>query len=443
MSVKKKTIASILAATTFASAAAVTVSPAVSNAASNADNLVKKAENLAGALKWEISVEYRKTAYPKNVIDYPNMKLFNDTKAALKTAQTAVSKLSGKEKTVLSAKLDEVNKYYQRSIHLIDAITAGKKIEKQKVRLSNAIAKKVDAEAVQAYHDLSKEIRKQAILLDRVYGQSTRDLVRDEFKKSAEAVVADAKYPVSVKIELDRVQTGLHNDSDKEVEKRTANALAFLKQVKNSTLKADLTAQLNKQLEAVLSSSNSVGAVKLAVENYGFDLTAYNKVSVDSRKAAIAADVISNRGEGFESKAEVQKVINASAAVRTALEDATQKVKAGNTTVDAFLGGVIQAVEDNQTILATVQGEKTEDFLRGLTSLVDGGFQLTKTETDRINSALGIKLDPAMKYKSYKQLSANGQKAVNDVLNATLDPSSFSTAVQAVVLALLENQLTQ
>ncbi len=444
MSLKKKSLAAILATTTLAaSVAVVTVNPTASSAASNAENLVKKAEQLSGALKWEISVEYRKTAYPNNVVDYPNMKLFNDTKAALQSAKAAVSKLSGKEKTVLSARLDEVNKYYTRSLNLIDAITAGKKIEKQKVELTNALAKGVDQATVKAYHDLSTAIRKQAIILDRVYGQSTRDLVRDEFKKSAETVIAQSLYPVSTKIELDRLQTGLDKNNDKEVETRVTNAVKFLKKVENAKQKADLASQLNKELELILANSNSPEAVKVAVENYSFDLTAYNKITLDSRKTAIAGDVIVNRGNGFN-KAELQKVLNASAAVRTAFEEATQKVKAGNTTVDQFLGGVVTAVDANKASLKTVQGEKTEEFLRGLTSLLDQGFTLTKDETDQINKLLGAKvLEDGKVYKSYKQLSPNGQKAVDEVLNASLDASSFSVLVQAVVMAVLENQLTQ
>jgi len=68
---------------------------------SQAEKLVVQAEKLAGALKWQISVEYNKT------LAMPDMKLFNSTKTVHSTAQTAVNSLKDSRKAALQQRLDQ------------------------------------------------------------------------------------------------------------------------------------------------------------------------------------------------------------------------------------------------------------------------------------------------------------------------------------------------
>lgn len=143
---------------------------------SNAEKLVVKAEKLAGSLKWQVSYEYRKKAFPKNELDYPNMKLFNEVKAALKAAREEVKKLKGKEREVFEARLSQnVQVYVDRAISYIDAVSAGKKIEAKTNTLRQLISSNIiNAKTETAYHDLTKEIRRQSPVFSKVYGVSTR-----------------------------------------------------------------------------------------------------------------------------------------------------------------------------------------------------------------------------------------------------------------------------
>lgn len=107
---------------------------------------------------------------------------------------------------------------------------AGKKIVEKKVILEQKLQKnEIDDTTEKAYHDLSCELKKQSILLDRVYGQSTRDIIRNHFKKSAEAVKEKALYPVSTKMELDRANEALAKGNKEEANKRLKAADEFLK----------------------------------------------------------------------------------------------------------------------------------------------------------------------------------------------------------------------
>ncbi|MFT4415333.1 MBL fold metallo-hydrolase [Fredinandcohnia humi] len=145
--------------------------------------LVNTAKNYAGALKWEISLEYRQTKYPKNPISYIDMKLYNLTKNAMLAAEKSVATLSGTQKAVLKGELDNnVGTYYKRAQAFIDAITAGEKLLKRandyKAQYNlnpNSI------ETKNAYSALLAESRKLNIMLYRVYGKSTRDAILEKY----------------------------------------------------------------------------------------------------------------------------------------------------------------------------------------------------------------------------------------------------------------------
>jgi trimeric autotransporter adhesin len=237
----------IASAAAVAASAFVAVNPAQAATAAEAEVLVKKAENLGGTLKWAISLEGSWDGF-----NYPNMKLFNDTKAAHAKAVTAVSNLSGTQKAALETRLNNnVKLYVDRAVTLIDAVSAGMKIaEKQEALETKLNAEEIDATTVSAYHELAKEIRKQEVLLSRVYGQSSRAEIRENYQHTAEAVLEDALYPVSVQIELDRLDAAITAKNETEAKKRYDNVVAWLPLVTNATMKADLTAKFDSKKSA-------------------------------------------------------------------------------------------------------------------------------------------------------------------------------------------------
>ncbi|MBH0169293.1 Ig-like domain-containing protein [Fictibacillus sp. 18YEL24] len=238
----------VASAAAVAASAFVAVNPAQAATAAEADVLVKKAESLGGTLKWAISVEGSWDGHSN-----PDMKLFNDTKAAHAKAVTAVSSLpAGSQKTALQTRLnDKVKLYVDRAVTVIDAVSAGKKIEGKKMALETQLdASKIDSATVKAYDDLSAEIRKQESLLSRVYGQTSRASIRDYYQKSAEAVKAEAKYPVSVLVELGRLDAAITAKNLTEATTRYTNISDWLPKVENATMKAELQAQFDAKKSA-------------------------------------------------------------------------------------------------------------------------------------------------------------------------------------------------
>nr|WP_249365686.1 hypothetical protein [Cytobacillus citreus] len=193
--------------------------PSKSNATSlsEAEKLVQKAENAATVLKWEISLEHRKIKY-SDPVTLPNMDLYNTTKHARQLAYNAIKSLPAQEKVKLTKRMESnVDIHFNRSMAYIDAIMSGKKIMYKTNDFYEAYGlNPLSDQTEKAYHDLSSEIRKQAILLYRVYGKSTRDAIIDKYKSPGEKAIQSTKSVISVKMEIDQLHQSIANNKNKE-----------------------------------------------------------------------------------------------------------------------------------------------------------------------------------------------------------------------------------
>jgi SbsC C-terminal domain/Transglycosylase SLT domain len=168
---------------------------------SEAEKLVRQAEAYAGTVKWDISYENTKS------VDYPNMKAFNAAKNYRSKAAAAINTLPASQRTALNKRLDDnVKIHVDRAANYIDSITAGKKIVEQQALLNKKINNGNLDEVEETYHSLSFEIRKQAIILYRVYGKSTRDAILAKYKAPAESLIEGVKHEVTSSMLLDDIQ---------------------------------------------------------------------------------------------------------------------------------------------------------------------------------------------------------------------------------------------
>lgn len=301
---KQKTF-KIISASAIAASAFVATTPIEAATVSQVDNLVKTAKTAGTVLKWAISIEG--TADGKT----RPWEAYNNAKTAYNNAVKAVNTLPSAQKNKYMVELDtEVKLHIDRTMRYIDAITAGEKIkEKQQLLAYQLDLNAINETTEKAYHELSTEIRKQAILLDRVYGQSTRDLIRSQYKQAAEMVRDKAKYPVTVKTELDLATKELSANNSWAADKHIAEAKKYLNYVDNAVIKKTLTDRLNtidgkltpkvekisaaesKRIKvefnkAMLSGSNINGAENLA--NYAVTGRTIKSVKLaDDKKSAI------------------------------------------------------------------------------------------------------------------------------------------------------------
>ncbi|QOR66315.1 hypothetical protein IM538_21535 [Cytobacillus suaedae] len=298
---KKKAI-KVLTSTAIAATAFVAANPAQAASTTDAQTLVSKAKDAATVLKWAISMEGSADGTTRPWAQY------NAAKDARDAAVAAVNKLSGSEKTALLADIEaNVTLHINRTMAYIDAITAGEKISAKKQALEAKLAANViDNSTEQAYHELSTEIRKQAILLDRVYGKSTRDAIRAAYKQSAEVVRDNAKFAVTVKIELDSMDKALAANNMDKAAAHLAEVEKFMNEVSNAAIKnklADRKAALEAQLTPEVKSVSAINSKQLVVSftsvlegensflaNDATDVANYTLDSVNPTSAKLSAD---------------------------------------------------------------------------------------------------------------------------------------------------------
>ncbi|GGA23245.1 hypothetical protein [Psychrobacillus lasiicapitis] len=233
-----KKLLSIVLATGIAGASVFTpYTNAEAASVSKAEALVKAAEQHAGALKWQISVELTKE------IKYPDMKIFNLTKDAYLNAKKEIANISAKDKAKLEKRLeDNAGIHYTRAMGYIDAITSGKKIVDKANQLNKLYAANPTSDVTEkSYHELSSEIRKQAILLYRVYGKSTRDAILTKYKTPGEKALESSKYVITAKMELDKLDDLISKKADqKTVEAQVSIFLDSLDAIEDDAIISDL-----------------------------------------------------------------------------------------------------------------------------------------------------------------------------------------------------------
>lgn len=243
----KKTAIKIAASTAVAASAFVAVAPAQqADAATNVNQLATNAQNAGTVLKWAISVE--------GSADYKTLPTaeYNAAKAAVKAAETAAAKLSATEKLSIQAKLVEPKTQITRAMSYIDAINSSTKIIGLTNDLNAAIKTGDLGQVETAYHKASFEFKtKQAKLLDRVYGQSTRDGIRNAVKPAMEASLDSVKYDVTVKMHLDKASALIKESKFEEAAAELAKADYNLK-LKDA--KFTFKTQLEKSYEDTATS---------------------------------------------------------------------------------------------------------------------------------------------------------------------------------------------
>ena len=216
------------------------------SAVPNIKQLVTDAQNAGTILKWAISKEgsadFKTRPYDQ----------YNTTKEKIAAVEKAAIKLSKSEQLSAQAKLVEPKIQVKRAQAYIDAITSSEKIRGLTINLKDSI-NSADLSSVEAaYHIATAEYRKQVKLLDRVYGQSTRDGIRNQVKPSIEKLIADVKYDVTVKMYLDQANDFIEDNRLLEASLELNKAKSYIdNQNSNLTFRTFLTKEYDETLNSL------------------------------------------------------------------------------------------------------------------------------------------------------------------------------------------------
>lgn len=391
-----------LVASTVATSAFVSVVPSQHiEASTNIEKLVTDAQKAGTVLKWAISIEGSADGKTQP------WDQFNSAKSSILKAEAALSKVTHSDKLKYEALLIEPKTQLQRAQAYLDAITASNKIEEKQQLLSEAVASN-NLELVEArYHEMTKEFRKQTILLDRVYGQSTRDRIRNVVKGPAEEIINYLKNDVTVymyiKTANEHSQAGRYQEAEKKLnEAKTIMNSTVL--VWGNLLKNSIDEALNAQPVQLVSISrvdNNTVTVKLNKEvstvhpsEFAFD----NSLSVTN--ASIGTD---------------RTVVTITTSTQTPGLKYTMKFK-NNSASFTVPGSVVPIPVGNQT----VQHRETSEVLALTASFTDANGLPTKSNV-RVDIPDGIKI-----------LTINGiENIINGAKNINVIPDKNGTVTIA------------
>ncbi|MBB5324195.1 hypothetical protein HNQ34_001288 [Anoxybacillus tepidamans] len=235
---KKKAI-KLATASAIAASAFVAANPNASEAATNVDAVVSQAK----AQMRNAYYTYSHTV--TNTGEFADIKAvyaeYNKAKKAYADAVALVKKAGGANKDAYLADLEATYEVYitSRVIPYIDAYNYAVKLDAMRQELQAAVDAKDLAKVEELYHKISYELKSRTVILDRVYGQTTRDLLRSQFKAAAQQLRDSLIYDVTVSMKLKAAEEATNKGDLAAAEKALAEAQDAL--TKATAFKADLT----------------------------------------------------------------------------------------------------------------------------------------------------------------------------------------------------------
>jgi len=233
------------------------------SAATSIEQFMSNVQNSSTVLKWAISVEGSADGITQPWIQY------NDAKTSIAKVEAEIKKMSFSDQMTYEARLADPKIQLKRAQGYLDAITASTKINEKTSALSGAVNENNLEKVEKAYHEMTAEFRKQTILLDRVYGQSTRDKIRNAVKGPAEKLINELKNDVTVhmltKAAIEDIKTSKLTEASRKINEAQAILNASVLNWKSTLQKSLNTAasSLPIKISSISRTNNTTVTVKL------------------------------------------------------------------------------------------------------------------------------------------------------------------------------------
>jgi trimeric autotransporter adhesin len=270
---KKKAI-KLAAASAVAASAFVASAPAQTDAATNVATEVSKAVTQMKKAYHTYSDVTAKGEFADLKVVY---KEYNAAKTAYNNAKALVNKAGGSKKDAYLAELDSTYADYitKRVVTYIDAYNYATKLDEKREALEKAIEAKDLAAAEKYYHEISYELKSRTVILDRVYGQTTRELLRKEFKGAAQDVRDSLINDITVVTKLRAADEAIKKGDLATAEKALEVANEYLPKV-TETFKAELTAE-NTKVKAAYDAATTPKVESVSAINGKQLIVKFNK----------------------------------------------------------------------------------------------------------------------------------------------------------------------
>ncbi|OQP09611.1 Ig-like domain-containing protein [Geobacillus thermoleovorans] len=210
----KKKAVKLATASAVAASAFVAANPHASQAATDVATVVSQAKAQMKQAYYTYSHTVTETGKLPNISDV--YAAYNKAKQAYANAVAVVNKAGGAKKDAYLADLQATYETYvfkanpksgeARVATYIDAYNYAVKLDGLRQDLAKAVEAKDLKKAEELYHKISYELKTRTVILDRVYGQSTRDLLRSQFKAEAQKLRDSLVYDITVSMKAREAQ---------------------------------------------------------------------------------------------------------------------------------------------------------------------------------------------------------------------------------------------
>ncbi|MES0857694.1 S-layer protein [Geobacillus sp. G4] len=291
----KKKAVKLATASAVAASAFVAANPHASQAATDVATVVSQAKAQMKQAYYTYSHTVTETGQFPDINDV--YAAYNKAKQAYANAVAVVNKAGGAKKDAYLADLQATYETYvfkanpksgeARVATYIDAYNYATKLDAMRQELKAAVDAKDLKKAEELYHKISYELKTRTVILDRVYGQTTRELLRSTFKADAQALRDSLIYDITVAMKAREAQDAVKaGNLDK--------AKAALDQVNQYVSK--VTDAFKAELQKAAQDANA--AYEAALPPKVESVTAVNAKTLEIKfnKAVDAATVIDNKG---------------------------------------------------------------------------------------------------------------------------------------------------
>ncbi|MED5076902.1 hypothetical protein P9851_06385 [Geobacillus stearothermophilus] len=289
----KKKAVKLATASAVAASAFVAANPHTSQAATDVATVVSQAKAKMKEAYYTYSHTVTETGKLPNISDV--YAAYNKAKQAYANAVAVVNKAGGAKKDAYLADLQATYETYvfkanpksgeARVATYIDAYKYAVKLDGLRQDLAKAVEAKDLKKAEELYRTISSELKKHTVIIGRVYGQSTRELLRSQFIAEAQKLHDRLIYDITVAMKAREAQDAVKAGNLDKAKAALDQVNQYVSKVTDA-FKAELqkaAQDANAAYEAALTpkveSVSAINSKTLAV-TFSKELTAEEKAKV-------------------------------------------------------------------------------------------------------------------------------------------------------------------
>ncbi|MFE8701718.1 M14 family zinc carboxypeptidase [Cytobacillus sp. FJAT-54145] len=181
-----------------------------------ADNKIAQAITKSKGLRFYYSGNIKSAA--DLVVDAKFAKAYQEANKSIAAAEKQIKALPEKERAIFTTKLNEAYSYKNSAAVFIDTVKIGQTLLLKKQSLDGTVNNGIlNDDTVKSYHDLSYQIKKSEIFINKMYGSHVRPLTANQYVLPAKITKETIIYEISRYMVTKEIQVLLQEGTLEEI----------------------------------------------------------------------------------------------------------------------------------------------------------------------------------------------------------------------------------